>query len=193
MSSHILARKQARDPYTLSHCCVWRTKLHSWILWTVKKHVVYRFAGCPMRHTHTQKKTFPFVSVEEYTHSALHTDSNLFVQPMQCDSISLSLNICARIIYKNTCWIGSAMCGTFFFFFAHPHFISLRFVRENRTPLGAFALLRQFLSLDSLLSLLVCFFPPPDPSVSRVSPPPELSFSISHTLTTCLLAHVNNH
>lgn len=115
MSSHILARKQARDPYTLSHCCVWRTKLHSWILWTVKKHVVYRFAGCPMRHTHTQKKTFPFVSVEEYTHSALHTDSNLFVQPMQCDSISLSLNICARIIYKNTCWIGSAMCGTFFF------------------------------------------------------------------------------
>lgn len=49
------------------------------------------------------------------------------------------------------------------FFFAHPHFISLRFVRENRTPLGAFALLRQFLSLDSLLSLLVCFPPPPTP------------------------------
>lgn len=126
------------------------------------------FTDCRMpnaTHTHTKNTTFRFVGVEEYTHSALHTDSNLFVQPMQCDSISLSLSICARIIYKNTCWIGSAMCGHFFF--AHPHFISLRFVRENRTPLGAFALLRQFLSLDSLLSLLVCFLFPPL-SVSRV-------------------------
>lgn len=37
-------------------------------------------------------------------------------------------------------------------------FISLRFVSENRTPLGAIVWVRQFLSLASLLSLLVCIF-----------------------------------
>lgn len=42
--------------------------------------------------------------------------------------------------------------------FVHVHFISLRFVSENRTPLGAIVLVRQFLSLASLLSMLVCVF-----------------------------------
>ena len=37
-------------------------------------------------------------------------------------------------------------------------FISLRFVSENRTPLGAVVWVRQFLSPASLLSLLVCIF-----------------------------------
>lgn len=70
--------------------------------------------------------------------------------------------------------------------FVRFHFISCRFVSENRIPLGG-----ETVSIPSL-SLVTAdmhFF---SAQVSQ-RPSPELSFLISHTLNACLLAHVNSH
>lgn len=162
--------------YILSHCCVLRAKLHPCILWTREEKTcclqIFRMPG-----NFQTLPSFTFVSPKRNKHSALYTDSVLFIHPvLLCDTISLRIYLLTLYGKQTTgtCWVRSVICETFLS--VSPLLVS-DLSGKIGLPWVPYSLWDGFYPWPLSCHCWYAFFS----SVPRALPSLGLSFSISYT------------